>query len=909
MNRLLCLLIFGMAFQYILAETNQERCDRYYDLNNIVYIEIGMDDNNHNGRNDWQDLKNDDGQTVDPETGEKDYLWYTATWVKAWGDHWPEPAPILNVGIKKKGGVGSNDVNKTAFKLDFGKWTDNNNDIADAQIGTHFLTLNNAKQDETFMRQCVQNRICKIAGMPFQRCNLAHVWVNGYYEGIYVNVESLEKRLIKNVFRVSDGSEGDAHGNLYELGNQHDFNGNDNPEYKGWSGLTADFATAGSYISGNADRIAAVFDLNAYQKFFGMEILLKHWDGYNNMVNNAYVYNDAPTIVATPQPNNTNINFKFIISGSDQVLKDYNTHGTPIYWTRYNSSVLAQLTNNNAKSLYGLNTQTLNLLNTVFDPTMYYSIWEPYLDNMARVLKTMKDYQRSISFNEFFYPNWSYDPIFIKNQLKQVYTNGYQTILGMELPSDRSINVSPIWIEDALPSGAIGLGESWNWVTNNVYSGSKSHQSQNLYGSHQHYFDYSSTGMTVKTGDELYTYVYLDPTNTPKEVMLQWRYGSTWKRAFWGPSTDKINYGPCTRIGDLPLKGQWARLSVPASLLGLENQTIIGMAFSLYDGMATWDCSGVFNPVVIKPWIEDALPSGAIGAGESWNWVTTNVLSGAKAHQSPNTSGTHQHYFGSSTTKMFVKAGSMLYTYVYLDPTNTPTEVMLQWTTNGTAWIRAYWGNDQISWSPRINKGILPTKGVWTRLSVPASELGLENQTVTGMAFTLYGGSATWDCSGVLNPVPPAWVEDNLPPGAIGLGTGGDSWNWVTTNVFTGSKAHQSLNKSGSHQHYFEITTTPMVVRLGSVLYTYVKLDPVNTPEEVMLQWRYGSTWKRAYWGPEADKINYGPCTRIGDLPAKGVWVKLPMPASMLGLENQSITGMAFSLYGGMATWDHSGVE
>ena len=42
-------------------------------------------------------------------------------------------------------------------------------------------------------------------------------------------------------------------------------------------------------------------------------------------------------------------------------------------------------------------------------------------------------------------------------------------------------------------------------------------------------------------------------------------------------------------MGALPAVGQWVRLEVPAAQVGLEGRTLNGMAFSLYDGRATWD--------------------------------------------------------------------------------------------------------------------------------------------------------------------------------------------------------------------------------------------------------------------------------------------------------------------------------
>jgi hypothetical protein len=89
---------------------------------------------------------------------------------------------------------------------------------------------------------------------------------------------------------------------------------------------------------------------------------------------------------------------------------------------------------------------------------------------------------------------------------------------------------------------------------------------------------------------------------------------------------------------------------------------------------------------------------------------------------------------------------------VYLDPANPPSEVMLQWN-DGTWEHRAYWGSNSLTWGTdgtvsRRYIGALPATGQWVRLAVPASQVGLEGHTLNGMAYTLYGGRATWDYAG-----------------------------------------------------------------------------------------------------------------------------------------------------------------
>src|SRR2546423_9111584 len=141
-------------------------------------------------------------------------------------------------------------------------------------------------------------------------------------------------------------------------------------------------------------------------------------------------------------------------------------------------------------------------------------------------------------------------------------------------------------------------------------------------------------------------------------------------------------------------------------------------------------------------------------AGFGCNWISSNPppYAGALAHQSLLAGGEHQHYFYNATTTLAVAVGDSLFAYVYLDPANPPSEVMLQW--NDGSWEhRAYWGANLLGWGTdgsvsRRYMGVLPATGQWVRLSVPASQVGLEGRTLNGAAYTLYGGRATWDYAG-----------------------------------------------------------------------------------------------------------------------------------------------------------------
>jgi hypothetical protein len=160
------------------------------------------------------------------------------------------------------------------------------------------------------------------------------------------------------------------------------------------------------------------------------------------------------------------------------------------------------------------------------------------------------------------------------------------------------------WVEDAPPAGANVHGnEPWVWVAGSPkpFSGTHSHQSASIADMHQHFFDSAAVQLAVAPDDILFAMVYIDPDDPPSELMLQWNDGSWEHRAYWG--NNRIDWGvdgtvSRLRMGPLPESDAWIRLEVPASAVGLEARTVNGMAFTLFDGRATWDYAG---KIVVPP--------------------------------------------------------------------------------------------------------------------------------------------------------------------------------------------------------------------------------------------------------------------------------------------------------------------
>jgi hypothetical protein len=331
-----------------------------------------------------------------------------------------------------------------------------------------------------------------------------------------------------------------------------------------------------------------------------------------------------------------------------------------------------------------------------------------------------------------------------------------------------------------MPAGATPFG-TWNWDTVQKASGTQSHHHPSGLGDRYHYFT-GGTPLTLQDGDMLVTYALIDPCDPPQEILLQWNDGSGWEhRAFWGANL--IGYGAhgtASRLpmGTLPGWGEWVRLEVPVSRVGLAGMSVTGMSFNLFDGHAWFDRVGksaCTTPLPAAPslppadvvWFDDALPAGATPSG-TWNWDTSQKASGTQAHHEPGGIGLRQHAFTGATATITPGTAEKLSVYAMLDPCDPPAEIMLEWH-DGSGWEhRAYWGANLLSGgndgtTSRRWIGPLPKSGEWVRLEVPAAEVGLEGVAIKGMSFKLYNGHVWFDRAGK-SPSPMAMmVTEEIP--------------------------------------------------------------------------------------------------------------------------------------------------
>jgi hypothetical protein len=188
-----------------------------------------------------------------------------------------------------------------------------------------------------------------------------------------------------------------------------------------------------------------------------------------------------------------------------------------------------------------------------------------------------------------------------------------------------------VFVDDDATLGATLSGQ-WNWLSQDgqvkPFSGDRFTKSTHEELG-QHFFSGAKDPLIVTEKDALFAYVYLDPKNPPKQIMLQWNDGSWDHRTYWGDN--KINWGkentPARfKAGPLPETGKWVRLAVEAKQVGFDKQASVrGIAFTQFGGTAYWDKAGLIRRgekqyISFEAWVLDAkklkdgLPSAVLAA-------------------------------------------------------------------------------------------------------------------------------------------------------------------------------------------------------------------------------------------------------------------------------------------------------
>ncbi len=275
--------------------------DAYFALERVLDISIEIDPEH------WDTLRH---QTRTPEDVQDEikkfgfsqpfsniYSWFPAT-VTVDGETHTE------VGVRKKGFVGSQSSTKPSLKLRYDKYVD------DQALGgvMERMAVNNSIQDASMVNTCLSYRVFAAAGSPAPRCNFATVSVNGEQLGLYVHVEEIKAPFLRRHFESSEG-------NLYE-GTVSDFTKTfrgtiekkNNEKDADWSDIDAVVAAMEDQSEAGFEALAQIVDMDRFLSFWATEVLVGHWDGYTGHRVNYHFYREPDGL------------FVFIPWGPDQTF-------------------------------------------------------------------------------------------------------------------------------------------------------------------------------------------------------------------------------------------------------------------------------------------------------------------------------------------------------------------------------------------------------------------------------------------------------------------------------------------------------------------------------------------------------------------------------------------------------------
>ena len=222
------------------------------------------------------------------------------------------------VGIRTKGGCGSSRTldQKASWKINL-SWNDPAVEGCPSERrknGLKRLTLNNSVQDRTFVHEMLAYHFYKLMGVATPRANHVRVNVNGQFWGVYLNLESLDRRFLSRWFHSKKGMlyegtywcdlvpENVPPGDEDTYCISRKFHPNECETEEG--GDPEDFTAVRAMVQRLTEmpvgsfypEIEEIWDFDAFLSLWSVENIIGHWDGYSiQIVNNYRIYHDPGT--------------------------------------------------------------------------------------------------------------------------------------------------------------------------------------------------------------------------------------------------------------------------------------------------------------------------------------------------------------------------------------------------------------------------------------------------------------------------------------------------------------------------------------------------------------------------------------------------------------------------------------
>jgi hypothetical protein len=251
----------------------------------------------------WLDIPQSSWQAIDDESlsgCEPMYRSYHPGSVRIGGSDFP------GSGIRVKGGCGSSRTldDKAAFKANL-SWDDPAVEgCADSRTykGLKKFTLNNQVEDPSHTHERIGYDFFQKLGVPVPRAAPARVHVNGELWGLYLNVETIDRRFLARHFDSKKGMlyEGDYG---CDIGEEACFE--EKFDTDECDGIREGYdPTDKTLLQALHARLAAipsddfypainrVFDFDTYLTFWAAAAIMGYWDGYPSDPNNYRIYHD-----------------------------------------------------------------------------------------------------------------------------------------------------------------------------------------------------------------------------------------------------------------------------------------------------------------------------------------------------------------------------------------------------------------------------------------------------------------------------------------------------------------------------------------------------------------------------------------------------------------------------------------
>ncbi len=203
---------------------------------------------------------------------------------------------IDSVGVREKGyysNWGSEGL-KEPLKIDLNEYVSGTK-----YDGLKKLNLSNGFGDPSIMRDALAYKFMRDAGVAAPRTSYAKVYLNDTYWGLYIVVEQVDDRFLKNwyendngnIFKCIDNTNMDWQGSV-KTAYEDEFELKTNEELDDWTEFI-DLVDKVNDDSEFEDSIATQLQMNNYLRVLAADVLMYNWDSYYEHGRNFYMYYDS----------------------------------------------------------------------------------------------------------------------------------------------------------------------------------------------------------------------------------------------------------------------------------------------------------------------------------------------------------------------------------------------------------------------------------------------------------------------------------------------------------------------------------------------------------------------------------------------------------------------------------------